>query len=84
MNAHCVYLTLTGLDGPTGGRRSRADIGIAVRRTLDFPTAGAWFGGLPEHGPVQWLESAPPASAPRHESMRLFAPVDVPPGQMTL
>jgi hypothetical protein len=35
-------------------------------------------------GPVQWLESAPPASAPRHESQRLFAPVDVTPGQMAL
>jgi hypothetical protein len=36
------------------------------------------------HGPVWWLQPALPASAPRHESQRLFAPVDVPPGQMTL
>ena len=81
MNAHRVYLTITGLDGPVG-RLSRADIGINVRRKLDFPTAGAWFGGLPEHGPVQWLQAAPPAAPERHESMRLFTPVDVMRGQM--
>lgn len=33
------------------------------------------------HGPVQWLEPTPPASVETHERMRLFAPVDVMPGQ---
>ena len=83
MDAHRVYLTITGLEGPRG-RKSRADIGIAVRRSLPFPTAGAWFGGLPEHGPVQWLQAAPPVAPARHESARLFTPVDVMRGQTGL
>jgi hypothetical protein len=33
------------------------------------------------HGPTQWLEPARPASVQTHESIRLFAPVDVMPGQ---
>jgi hypothetical protein len=36
------------------------------------------------HGPVQWLEAQAPAVPARHESQRLFAPVDVMPGQLTL
>jgi len=45
-------IVLTGLEGPAGGRRSRADMGAAARRALPFPTVGAWFGGLPVHGPI--------------------------------
>jgi hypothetical protein len=36
---------------------------------------------LEPHGPVQWLQAAPPAAPARHESARLFAPVDVMRGQ---
>lgn len=84
MDAHRVYLTITGLDGPTD-RLSRADIGINVRRTLDFPTAGAFFGGLPPHGPTQWLEPAPMMSpVPQHIQDRMFTPVETMRGQTTL
>jgi hypothetical protein len=36
------------------------------------------------HGPVQWLEPEPPTVPARHESQRLFTPVDVMPGQLTV
>jgi len=39
--------------------------------------------GMP-HGPVQWLQAAPPAAPARHESARLFTPVDVMRGQTGL
>ena len=39
--------------------------------------------GMP-HGPVQWLKAAPPAAPARHESARLFTPVDVMRGQTGL
>lgn len=80
-DSHRVYLTITGLDGPKG-RLSRADIGINARRALPFATAGAPFGGLPVHGPVQWLEPAPRECAvPQHIQDRMFTPMDVMRGQ---
>jgi hypothetical protein len=36
------------------------------------------------HGPVQWLEGQAPSAPARHESQRLFTPVDVMPGQLSL
>jgi len=65
-------------DGAALSENARRMFAAAVR-------AGRYSGDTGMlHGPVQWLESAPPTSAPRHESQRLFTPVDVPPGQMTL
>lgn len=59
----------------------------ADTRRWAFYNIGARMGpidtGKP-HGPVQWLEPEPPASPVRHESQRLFAPVDVMPGQLEM
>ena len=56
-------------------------------RRWAFYSLGAYMSaidtGMP-HGPVQWLQAAPPAAPTRHESMRLFAPVDVMRGQTGL